>query len=57
MTHANQKRRVTPFALVMPQKVREHLERHAALYRRPLTQEILLRLEQSIAVDQKAAQQ
>lgn len=41
----------------MPQKVREYLEQRASYYRRPLTQEILMRLEHSIAAEQKGVQQ
>lgn len=57
MTHPDSKRRAAPFALVMPQKVREYLEQRASYYRRPLTQEILMRLEHSIAAEQKGVQQ
>lgn len=57
MTQAQTKRRVSPFALVMPPKVREYLEQQASQFRRPLTQEILMRLEQTIAQEQKGVQQ
>lgn len=57
MTQQQPKKRVSPFGLVMPPQMREYLERQASLYRRPMTQEILMRLEQTIAQEQKGAQQ
>ena len=57
MTQQQPKKRVSPFGLVMPPQMREYLERQANLYRRPMTQEILMRLEQTIAQEQKGVQQ